>query len=220
MQQPESLGLTGRSARRRTLHCLTQTIGAWPSAVFGIGKRRRPRLPGPGEAELRIRILDHMRSKGLTQKQLAMAVGVRQGSVSAVLCGRDAIPPAWIPLLERVLGVSRTQLLQDIQWQPRRGGRPRRSGPSPPRRRRQELPTETALRLRLRELIRERSLTQRQVASALGVTQGCIAEVLAGRMQLPPAWVTPLAHLLGLTKSRLIGGIAWTPHKCGRRRKN
>jgi hypothetical protein len=39
-------------------------------------------------------------------------------------------------------------------------------------------------------------------------------------MQLPPAWVTPLAHLLGLSKSRLIGGIAWIPHKGGPRPKN
>lgn len=214
MAQSQSLGLTPRRTRRHVLECLVPVVGAWPAALFGLTPPRQ-RQPAQGEQQLRERVRHYLHESGYSRARLADAIGVSPMSVTNALNGNAPISPAWIPLLEKAFGLSRGLLLQGISWKPRKAGRPKRRGPPPPRRRRRELSCEQALRLRLRQLFRERRLTQTNVASALSVQQSSISAVLTGRAALPPAWLKPLAALLGLSAGQIIDETAWLPRRKG-----
>jgi hypothetical protein len=99
--------------------------------------------------------------------------------------------------------------------------KPRRSSVLAPQAglKRTETPDGLALRLRLRELIRQAGLTYRTVAHAIGVGIDTVKQVLSGKMGLPPAWIRPLLTLLNLSRTQFLGGIHWTPRPAGGLRK-
>ena len=215
MPQHESLGLKGPSNSRRMLRCIVDGFGPWPSAIYGLPKRR---TSPPGEVQVRARIHNLLKQRGMTQRRLAEQIGVTKQVISSALSGATSLPPAWIPQLAIALNVTEKQLVQGIYWKPRRG-RPRRTRPPPPKSQRRESTPEKALRLRLRTLLAERKLTQQQVAVAIGVSRASVACVLYARMALPSTWVEPLAAVLKLTASQITRGTGWAPRKRGKPHK-
>jgi transcriptional regulator with XRE-family HTH domain len=215
MPQHEGLGLKGPSNSRRMLRCLVDGFGPWPSAIYGLPKRR---ISPPGEAQVRARIHNLLKQRGVTQRRLAEQIGVTKQVISSALSGATSLPRAWIPQLAIALNVTERQLVQGICWTPRRG-RPRRTGPPPPKSRRRESPSEKALRLRLRSLLAERKLTRQQIAVAIGVSRASVDCVLAARMALPSAWLEPLAAALKLTPSQITRGTGWAPRTQGKPQK-
>ena len=45
----------------------------------------------------------------------------------------------------------------------------------------------------------ERSVTRKDIASAIGISTGSLSSVLTAGLQLPNAWINPLSKLLGFT---------------------
>lgn len=216
MPQPEGLGLKGPANGRRLLRRIVDGFGPWPSAIYGLPKRRT--IP-PGEAQVRAKIHKLLKQRGMTQRQVAELIGVTAQTVSSALSGAASLPPAWLPQLAVALNVTVNQLVQGSNWKPHRG-RPRRTGPPAPKSQRRESISEKALRLRLKSLLAERKLTQQELAASIGVTRGAVACVLAARMALPPAWLEPLAAALNLTASQVTRGTGWAARMHGKPRQN
>lgn len=62
-------------------------------------------------------IADLRRSNGLTQLDVAKALGMRDAAVSAIELGRNSLPPERMAELADVLGVNRTKFAKEItRW--------------------------------------------------------------------------------------------------------
>jgi len=71
----------------------------------------------------------------------------------------------------------------------------------------------TPISERLRQLFRERHLTQRAIAQAIGVRQSGVARVVLGTRPLPESWLPRLTQLLGTSSDELLQGTDWVPAK-------
>lgn len=216
MSRHESLGLTSRRTGPRILKCVKRKLGGWPSALYGL--EFKCRQPAPGEQELRRRLLILIKQAGIHHATLAEAVGVTRPAVSKALSGRLGLPGAWLPAIAAVLGTTTTKLLQGLNWQPGRR-RPATPRSRTPRVKRPESKAEQDLRFRLRGLFDCSHLTHQHVATAIGVTRSSVTRVLTGINPLPSAWLKPIATLLNMPPSQLLGGIAWSPRTRPRTRR-
>lgn len=110
---------------------LSTTEGELLAGIEWRPRRGRPRRTGsppprlkrkerPGDAALRARLRQLMQSRQLRQRDVASAIGVTPCSVSDILTGRMALPPAWLVPLASLFKLTISQMLRGLQWSPRK----------------------------------------------------------------------------------------------------
>ena len=88
-------------------------------------RRRIPRVAPtrqqrPEDVAFRQKLKALVQDHGLEQKVIAAEIGVTTSAVSLALNGNIQVPPAWIPILARLLEMTPEALTAG--WEPRRGG--------------------------------------------------------------------------------------------------
>lgn len=123
------------------------------------------------------RLREVMEEKGLTQMQLAASIGVAQSRVSEWRAGK-AMPQ------RRVAELLADQLQVNLEWLLAGTGSP-------------TTPVVVCISVanRLRQLMRERGLTQNQIAQAAGVTQPAVSGWLNGSEPTATALLRLTDHL-------------------------
>ena len=83
-----------------------------------------------------------------------------------------------------------------------------------------ERPCDLALREHLRQVLRARNRSPKQLACYLGRARSCVYDVLNGRQPVPAYWLPKLAAFFDLSEAELTKGTSWTPAPQGRRAKS